>query len=171
MRRSLDGKQNIEGYIQSLTNSPEQTQSTEQSHADGGDHRKTRTCKGQHPSQAGTPVSGDQVPVRVREGALPRTGQKNCAITHDVCAVQPFDGAVQAFAASARVSASAARPRASMRPQRGEKSTFEQQKSIEKGAAVSCCDNDAFSGLRFAGFEHHPEAGFYAFVHEVFGLG
>jgi restriction system protein len=39
---------------------------------------------------------------------------------------------------------------------KGDKSAFDQQKSIETGTAVSCREIHALSGLRCAGFEHHP---------------
>ena len=117
MRRSLHGKLYIGGYIKGLTNSPGQTQSTKQSHADGRDHGKTQTCKGPHPSQAGTPVSGDQVPVRVRQSSIPRAGQEHGATTHVVCAVQPLDSP-KTFAGCAGMNARTPRESACKRPEK-----------------------------------------------------
>lgn len=58
------------------------------------------------------------------------------------------------------MSAPAACPRASTGSQKADKSTSAALKSIKTGAAVSCREIHAFTGLRCAGFEHHPEVYF-----------
>jgi hypothetical protein len=54
------------------------------------------------------------------------------------------------------MSAPAARSWAWIRPKKGKKSAPARPKSIETAKVVSHRDIRALSGVRFAGFEHHP---------------
>lgn len=62
--------------------------------------------QGQRARQGRTPVSGDQAPVRSRQGALPWTQEEHRAAHHAVCAVQSLDDQKQAVAEGAGMSAS-----------------------------------------------------------------
>jgi hypothetical protein len=56
------------------------------------------------------------------------------------------------------MSAPAARSWAWIWPQKGKKSAPARPKSIETAKVVSHRDIRALSGVRFAGFEHHPQS-------------
>jgi hypothetical protein len=53
--------------------------------------------QGAHPRQGGTPVSGHQTPVWLRQGQVPGAGQEHGQPDDAVCAVQPVDGAQTTF--------------------------------------------------------------------------
>jgi hypothetical protein len=92
----------------------------------------------------------------VCEGALPWADEEHGATAHTVRALQSLAGATPTFAEYAGISAPAARPRASMGSRKADKSTSVALKSIKTGASVSCREIRAVTGLRCAGFEHHP---------------
>ncbi len=73
--------------------------------------RADRASQGAHPRQGGTPVSGDQAPVRAHESALLWPRQECGAVVHAVCAVESVDGSppnARHHAMSASVSRSSA---------------------------------------------------------------
>ena len=58
-----------------------------------GPDRQGQEIQGRYPGQSGAPVQGDQAPVWLCEGALPRIDEEHGAARHAVCPVQFMDDA------------------------------------------------------------------------------
>ena len=79
---------------------PGQAAGTGQERPRTGTDRSDRAGQGEHSIQGRTRLSGGQVPVRISQGQVSRTGQERRADDHAVCAGQPVAGARQTAGAA-----------------------------------------------------------------------